>query len=262
MTRSLAQESPGGVPLRLKLAFFLCLESLLLGSACAIRTARPGLATEPAPEASAPTLVSDEYRIQADRKQLAELRAEVPEEKKKSNDELAVILQLMENGKKHPSEIRERYNTLVRKKREKFNKDMMRSREKFSSEERKNRESFTKTLQSERERFAKKKSSSSARKDFYDQHDARRKEYFAAEREKRAEYESEVSEKRKSFEDYLREKNNEFSNEHRVYSQAWQQRKKDEDEAKKSNDKKIPIVSGEEDFEIPEGASTPLNSGP
>jgi hypothetical protein len=61
-------------------------------------------------------LVDDKYSLQADRKALEEMRAQIPPEKKRQNDELALTLGMMSEVKKSPSDVRSQFDTVLRKK--------------------------------------------------------------------------------------------------------------------------------------------------
>lgn len=176
---------------------------------------------------NAPVEVSDEVSLRADRSHLADLRKDIPEDIKRENDELALVLELMSKGQEEPSKIRSRFNTVMRNRRDAHNKEMRKSREAYTKEERRARDAFLKALQEERNSFVGKKNvSSESRKRFFDAQDEKRKEYFANEREKRNEFESRINETRKTFEDYIRERTNDFNQEYRAYSSSYYERKK------------------------------------
>lgn len=175
-------------------------------------------------------LVDAKYSITADRKALDEIRAQVPDEKKRDNDELAFILQMVSDSqtelKKAPADIRTQFDNLLRKKREQFDKDMRKERENVTKEERKKRESFLKSQQEARDTYARQKHTREEKNDFYKEIDEKRSEFFSNERERRNDFESDFRERRKSFEDYTREKSNEFNQELRAYQKRFDEAKK------------------------------------
>lgn len=174
------------------------------------------------------TLVDPKYSLSQDRSEFDKLRESIPEAKRKSNDEKAMLAEWMNGYKLPPNEIRERYENLVRKKREQFNKDMVSIREENSKVEKKNRDSFLKELDSEKSDFAKRKKDREERAEFYNQIDEKRRLYFSDERDKREEFESTVRDQRKNFEDYLKEKALDFNSELKSYTDKWKIQKKDQ----------------------------------
>ncbi len=173
-------------------------------------------------------LVDDKYSLRADRAEIENLRAQVPEQTKKQNDELAFILSLMSDPKRQPSEIRSQFDQLLRKKRDLFDRDVKAERENFTKEERKKREEFLKGQQKQREEFNRGKRSREERAEFYKGLDEKRSEFFSVEKERRADFESDVRERRKNFEDYARQKQNEFNQEYRAHSKRHEDWKKEQ----------------------------------
>ncbi len=179
-------------------------------------------------------LVDDQYRLSKDREELSKHREQIPEEKRKENDEVAFTLGLMSELRLTPTEVREKFNTAIRKKRDLFNKDMKKYREDFAKSEKQERDKFAKEIESERKDIRGKKLSSDQRKEFSEKIEAKRKDFYLAQREKREQFESEIRAQRKNFEDYAREKNNDFTQEHRAYSKRYQDFKKEKEDEKKS----------------------------
>lgn len=171
-------------------------------------------------------LVDNKYSLRSDRKSMEDLRADVPEEKKRENDELAFILNLMTEVKRSPYEIREQFDKALRKKREVFDKDMTKEREVFTKNERKTRENFLKEQKETRDSFMSSKPAKEERTSFFKEQDEKRTDFFANERERRGDFESDVRERRKSFEDYARERQQFFNQEHRAYTKKYDDMKK------------------------------------
>lgn len=205
-----------------QLFFGLAVSSFLSLMACQIETKH-------ADEKNDSTLVDPKYSLTQDRSEFEKLRESIPENKRKANDEKALIAEWMNGTRISPADIREKYDNLARKKREIFNKDMTQLREQTSKAEKKNREIFLKELENERTDFSKRKRDREERADFYSQLDEKRRNYFAEEREKRDEFESNVRDQRKNFEDYLKEKYLNFSSELKSYTESWNALKKNHD---------------------------------
>lgn len=167
--------------------------------------------------------VDPKYSLTADREAFAEIREQVPAEKKIENDELAYMAGLFSDLQKSPSQIRTQFDALLRKKRSQFDKDITKERENFNKEERKKREAFLKEQKQARDSFNRGKQERDVKNEFYKEQDQKRSAYFADERDRRNDFESDVRERRKSFDDYIRQKNTEFNQEHRSYSQKYQE---------------------------------------
>jgi hypothetical protein len=179
-------------------------------------------------------LVDDKYSLQADRQAMESLRSQVPADKKRENDELALVLGMMSEVKKKPMDIRGQFDSILRKKRALFDKDISKEREVFTKEERKKREAFLKAQKDQRDFFGKEKHTREERAEFFHDQDAKRSEFFADERDKRGDFESDVRERRKNFEDYVREKQNDFNQEHRAYTKRYEDMIKEQEKAKKA----------------------------
>lgn len=185
----------------------------------------------------APVDVPDEVSLKKDREAIEEERKDIPEDVRKSNDELALVLWVMEKGDEDPNKVRDRFDKALRDKRKKNDARLGKKREEFTKKERAKRELFLKELKKKRDEFLKKKRDPDERKDFFQEQDEERKEFFAEEKEVRKEFESEMMEERKTFEDYAREKQNSFNQDLRAYTQKYYDRKKNLDLKKKMEDK-------------------------
>lgn len=163
-------------------------------------------------------LVDPKYTLNSDAKEVSQ--------RKRESEEAAYFSQLMADGKRPPSEIREKFADTLRKKRELFDRDLAKERESFTNEERKKREVFLKSQQQRREQLNREKHAREVRHEFTSELDSKKSDYFSTEREKRADFESDVQERRKNFEDYSREKNNQFNEEYRNYSRRHEDLKK------------------------------------
>ena len=182
--------------------------------------------------------LGNEVSLAADRSKLDELRKEIPEEKKKANDELALFLNMMKQGSEQPNLVREKFTVMVQKKRTEFRTKTQRLRDDFRKDETKLREEFLNKQKADREAFTKKKHDSKENREFFSEQDKLRQRYFADERDRRQSFESELSAQTKDFESYMRERTNEFNEQFRLYSMK---------QAEKPKEKKA--VTGESGFD-------------
>lgn len=195
---------------------------LISNVGCQVQTTRDSNDTG---RAEGSTLVDPKYSLAKDRSEFEKLRESIPAEVRQSNDEKALLAEWFSDVKLEPEKIREKFDTLSRKKRDLFNKDLTKQREAFNKEERKKREEFLKELEGERKNFLKRKVDKDRRTEFFNDQDERRKNYFAEQKDKREDFESNVREKRKDFEDYIKEKNNDFNSELKAYRIKWTEKK-------------------------------------
>lgn len=211
-----------------------------------ISTALSGCATGPRKESggfasatSSTTDLGNEYSLTSDRSAFDDARKDIPEEIKKQNDEVAMIMSyIVRDSEEEPNRLRDRFTTALRKRREASDKDLNRAREGFSKNEKKTRDAFLAKSKSEREDFLKtKKLSSDDRKRFFDDQDDHRKVFFADQQEKRKDFEALVMDRRKATEDKTREQQNAFNQEWRAYQTRYAERKKQGDLKKKMEEK-------------------------
>jgi hypothetical protein len=191
-----------------------------------------------------------EISLKADRETLKEMRKEIPADKQKSNDELALFLQLMKQGTEQPQMVHDKFSSMMQKKRTTFREKVQRLRESYRSEEADRREAFIDKQQEKRNAYTHTKHSAAEQRDFFSKQEKERQLFFADERERRNAFESELSAKSKDFDSYMREKSNEFYEQYRLYSKSFSERPK----AKKA-------VTGETDYKsIDEVPMKPLGT--
>lgn len=178
-------------------------------------------------------LVDEKYSLEADREAFEELRKDIPAKVRKENDEKAFMDQMMSDLSKPPTEVRNKFSSIVNKKRNLFSKDMNAERESFSKKQTKDRNEFTKKQSDARADFSKKKASPDERRDFFENLETERKNFYTDQREKRDEFEENTRDKRKNFDDYIRAKTDEFNQLHRDYVKRYDENKKDLADAKK-----------------------------
>lgn len=171
--------------------------------------------------------LQSEMSLKADREKLQELRQEIPPEKQKSNDELALYLGLMRQGTEQPQVVRDKFNVLVERKRTSFREKVQRLRENYRRDEAARRDTFLEEQKSERSSFQGSKHKPNETRDFFSKQDHHRQNFFADERARRSNFESDVTAQSRDFDSYMREKVNEFNEEYRLYSKKFSERPKD-----------------------------------
>ncbi len=174
----------------------------------------------------ATTLVDPKYSLSKDRTELDKLRQSIPPDLRKNNDEKALMADLFFEIKRPPEEIRDKFDSLSRKKRDIFQKDMAKNRDDFNKVERKKRDEISKQLEEERKDFLKTKVDSEKRAEFFNEQDEKRRNFSAELKDKREDFEADMREKRKNYEDYYKEKNDEFNAELRSYRVKWAEKNK------------------------------------
>lgn len=171
--------------------------------------------------------LGQEMSLKEDRDSLSDLRKEIPEETQKTNDELALYLNLMKQGTENPQLARDRFNMMVQKKRATFRDKVAKLRENYRDEETKRREKQFETAKSKREHFMRKKRDAKDSREFYNQQEKERLAFTADERTRRAAFEGEISAQSKDFDSYMRERQKEFDEQYRLYSKKFSERPKD-----------------------------------
>ena len=196
---------------------------ILLLSACATRSA-PSQAPQRAQdrETVRKQLPSDQALL-ADRESFTAMRAE----RQKSDDEVALFLNMMQQGSEQPQVVRDKFSVLVQKARNSFHNKAQNLRDNYRKEETTRREDFLDKQKTKRNRFVGGKPSSDDNKKFFERQDRDRQAFFADEHDRRASFESEVSAQSKDFDSYMHEKTNEFNEQFRLYSKKISERPKE-----------------------------------
>lgn len=189
---------------------------------------------EAAPSDQVRSELSQEVSLKTDRDELAELRKEIPEEKKQANDELALLLNLMGEVKLKPSDVQGRVQTVMQKRRGEFRKKVMKLRENFRKEEAKRKEEFLKDQKAARGDFKPDKKDRDKTKEFYSEQDEKRRDFFAGEADRRKDFESEIKTQSADFDSYMRERQKELSEQVRLYSKRYYEAEKEKREAAKN----------------------------
>lgn len=199
--------------------------------------------------------LSGEMSLKADREALAEMRKGIPEEKRKSNDELALYLQLMKQGTENPEIVRNKFSSLVEKKRQSFRDKVQKLRASYSKSEAKRRDEYLNSQQQKRKGYVATKRKPDEMREYFAQQDKDRQSFFADERDRRANFESEINGQSKDFDSYMREKMNEFNEQYRLYAKQFSERSKDK--------KAVTEETGKPDFKKMDSLPTkPLGTDP
>jgi hypothetical protein len=171
--------------------------------------------------------LDQEMSLKEDRESLDELRKEVPADTQKSNDELALFLNLIRQGTEAPQAVREKFNSLVMKRRSSFREKVERLRSKFRDDETRKREAFLNDQQKKRDGYLRRKHDPRDQRDFLRDLEKDRVTYFADERARRSSFESEIRAQSRDFDSYMRERQKEFDEQYRIYSKKFSEKPKE-----------------------------------
>lgn len=187
--------------------------------------------------------LKEEISLRADRSHLDELRKEIPDEKRRANDELALLTHLLTEVKMPPSEVQARYQRIVRTRREAFRKKVSQLRNNFNRTEKKRRDDFLNESKRAREEFKKIKADREYTKEFFADQEAKRRTFFDAEKDRRKAFESELRSQTQDFEAYMRERNKEFQEQARLYAKRYHELKREQ--ALSSQNKDVKHIKNE-----------------
>lgn len=193
--------------------------------------------------------LGEEMSLKADREQLADLRKEIPADTQKSNDELALYLNLMKQGTESPQLVREKHQSLVYKQRKSFRDKVTKLRDGYRAEENGRRDRFLAEQKSRRDGFMKRKRDAKETRAFFSEQEKGRLAFFADERARRASFESEIGAQSKDFDSYMRLRQKEFDEQFRLYSKRYSERPKD-----------TKAVTGDEFRKLQDAPATPLGT--
>jgi hypothetical protein len=163
----------------------------------------------------------EELSLKKDSEELAELRKNIPEEKRVANDDLRDILSTLGEVKRPPQDHRDKFEREMRKIRERQRLARQKERDAYNKDERRTREEFLKNLKSERDSFMRSKADRDEKKEFFNKQEDLRKNFFADERDKRRDFESDMRQKENDESAFYREKSTEFSHELKLYTEKY-----------------------------------------
>lgn len=193
--------------------------------------------------------LGSEIYLKEDRSKFAELRKEIPAETQKNNDELALFLNLMKQGRENPQDIRVKFQALVQTRRTSFRDKFQKLRNDFRNDEVKRREKFLADQKSKRDSYLKRKHDPKASREFFQEQEKERAGFFADERARRLAFEAELSTQSKDFDSFMRERQKDFDEQYRIYSKEFSQRPKDKN-----------AVTGDEFKRLEETKGSPLGT--
>jgi hypothetical protein len=174
-----------------------------------------------------------ETSLKSDNAVIEELRKNIPEEKRKDNDELKEILSLTGEVKDPPARIREKFMRTIQRMRDTHRRESQKMRQTFSDNERKNRDAYKRKSDAERKEFNDDKQSKEDRKEFYDRQDQTRKDFFAEERDKRNIFNSDMRSREDEFSNMIRDRQQDFNLEIRAYEIRYKEHMKQLEAQKK-----------------------------
>lgn len=250
---------------------------VFLQAACGVKTVRgeepaSGAVISPV-GASGVDGTPQDVSLKSDRSELEKLRSEIPDDVKKQNDEIAMVLSYVyRESEEEPSRLRDRFQAALRKRREVMDKHLRSSRDSFSKEERRLRDEFLRTSKDERDDYLSRKRSREDRKKFFDGQEDKRRAFFADQSEKRKDFESQVQDERKKLEDFIREKQNQFNQEWREYQARYTERRRLNETKKKMENKArqlekrgaqvLPVTQPAQASQAPDGSLEEFNKIP
>ena len=188
--------------------------------------------------------LSEEMTLKADRAELDGLRKDIPQETQKTNDELALFLNLMKQGNENPQMVRDKFNVMLQKKRTTFRDKVTKLREDYRSEETKRREKQLEQAKSKRESFLRKKRDPKATREFFAEQEKERLSFSSDERARRSNFEAEINAQSKDFDSNMRERQKEFDEQYRLYSKKFSERPKQKKAATGDEFKRLDEAQG------------------
>ena len=178
--------------------------------------------------------------LEQDRKDLEKLREDIPEPIRKENDDLAFVLKLFEDKKRHPSKIQRQFDRVVRRMRKKKEGRLKKERDAFYKDQKKSRDEFTRNQKKKRKDFLDSKPEKDAKKAFFEDERTTRKAFYSEQKDQKKEFEYDQKDKRKEISEFFKDKRSEFRDLMREFRNE-QKRIKDEKKAieKEKRKKKV-----------------------
>lgn len=209
------QKSDGKIfrPVILTIQWMAIASLWMSGAGCSTRTVR-----DQHPEA--------EISLKDDQRSIEELRKNIPEEKRKANDELKSILNDFGQIKEPPERIRDRFQRMSDRQRDKFRRDGQRERDLFDRAEKKRRDEFNEKMTQQREEFNSRHVSNDDRKKFYEDLEQRRRDFNADERTQRDDFNRETKQRSDDFNTDMHDRTIDFNERYRDYVLKYQEAQK------------------------------------
>jgi len=168
---------------------------------------------------------SNEVSIKEDQEKLNEMRKDIPEEKRKSNDRLGEMLKRWKDDHMPPERLRDKFSDEIRKQRAEVEKRHKREREDFTRGQQDKRKAFQDKQKEAREDFLSSKPKSEKREQFISRQGEDRDRFNSDARDTRDEFEERIRDERKDFESDISDRWSEFRSEYPEYVKAYNEAK-------------------------------------
>jgi len=185
---------------------------------------------------------SGEVSVKEDQDKLNEMRKDIPEEKKKTNDRLGEMLKRWKDDRMAPERLRDKFSDEIRKQRTEIEKRHKREREDFTRGQQDSRKAFQEKQKDAREDFLSSKPKSEKREQFISRQGEDRDRFNSDAHDARDEFEERIKDERKEFESDISDRWSEFRSEYPEYVKAYNEAKTAEQ--KKREDAHPPISGG------------------
>jgi hypothetical protein len=180
------------------------------------------------PKAARSDEVDKEVSLKADQDAISELRKDIPEEIRRSNDKLAETLNRWKVLKTEPNLLREHFDDEIRKLRSEMDKRQRRKRDDFQRAIADQRKEFQEKQKEKRDDFLSSKPKSEKRQEFMNRQSEDRDTFNSDLRDKRDEFEDVLKDERKQFEGDISNRWVEFRQEYPEYQRRYKEMKEDE----------------------------------
>jgi hypothetical protein len=168
---------------------------------------------------------SGETSLKEDQDKLNEMRKDIPEETKKSNDRLGEMLKRWKDDRMPPDRLRDKFSDEIRKQRTEIEKRHKREREDFTRGQQDKRKAFQEKQKDAREDFLSSKPKPDKREQFISRQGEDRDRFNSDARDARDEFEENIRDQRKEFESDISDRWSEFRGEYPEYVKAYNEAK-------------------------------------
>jgi hypothetical protein len=176
----------------------------------------------------------NEVSIKEDQAKIEEMRKDIPEETRKSNDRLAEMLKRWKDQQTPPERLREKFSDEIRKMRVDVEKKHKRAREDFTHDQTDRRKDFQDKQKQARDDFFSTKPKGEKRQAFMDRQGEDRDRFNSDLRDHRDEFEEDIKDQRKAFEDDVADKWSEFRSEYPEYIKEFNEAKEAKEKARET----------------------------
>jgi hypothetical protein len=168
---------------------------------------------------------SPEVSLKADQAKVDELRKNIPDEVKKSNDRLGDMLRRWKDSQMEPEKLRDRFSDEIRKSRLEIEKRHHRERDDFNRAQKDKRRDFQDKQKDDRDHFLSSKHDSEKRSEYMNRLSEDRDRFNSDIHDERDEFEDRIREERKNFESDIADRWSEFRNEFPEYVKEYSEKK-------------------------------------